>query len=93
MIYPLDGEFLLVRGTRSFLLAAQAGACFALCIETPGEEFCQTLEPHDIVAASAPEGGSLEPAVMLIEFVRKYRMPVTVLPDRKSTRLNSSHRL
>jgi hypothetical protein len=80
MIYPLDGEFLLIRGAHSFLLAAQAHACFALCIETTEQEFCQTLEPQDLVAASAPEGGALEPAVMLIEFVRKYRMPVTVLP-------------
>lgn len=80
MIYSLDGDFLLIRGVHSFLLVAQAGACFALCIETAEEEFCQTLEPEDLVAASAPEGGALEPAVMLIEFVRKYRMPVTVLP-------------
>ncbi|MCK9581480.1 MAG: alpha/beta hydrolase [Methanoregula sp.] len=80
MIYPLEGEFLLIRGTRSFLLVTQADACFALCIETMEQEYCQTLEPHDLVAASAPEGGPLEPAVMLIEFVRKYRMPVTVLP-------------
>ena len=80
MIHPLDGDFLLIRGTRSFLLAAQAGSRFALCIETNDGEFCQTLDPSDIVAASAPEGGPLEPALMLIEFVRKYRMPVTVLP-------------
>jgi hypothetical protein len=79
MIYPLEGEFLLIRGACSFLLVAQTGACFALCIETADQEFCQTLEPQDLIAASAPEGGALEPAVMLIEFVRKYRMPVTVL--------------
>ena len=81
MIYPLDRDFLLIRGARSFLLVAQANACFALCIETAEQEFCQTLESQDLVAASAPEGGALEPAVMLIEFVRKYRMPVTVLPQ------------
>jgi hypothetical protein len=80
MIYPLDGEFLLIRGTHSFLLAAQANARFALCIEAAEQEYCQTLDPHDLVAASAPEGGALEPAVMLIEFVRKYRIPITVLP-------------
>lgn len=80
MIHPLDGDFLLIEGTCSFLLAAKAGACFALCIETSDGEFCQTLDPDDIVAASAPEGGALEPALMLIDFVRKYRMPVTVLP-------------
>jgi hypothetical protein len=80
MIYPLKGEFLLIRGTHSFLLAAQADACFALCIETAEQEFCQTLEPQDLVVASAPEGGSVEPAIMLIEFIRKFRMPVMVLP-------------
>jgi hypothetical protein len=80
MIWPLKGEFLLISGPCSFLLVAQADACFALCIETMEQEYCQTLEPHDLVAASAPVGGPLEPAVMLIEFVRKYRMPVTVLP-------------
>ncbi len=80
MKYSLDGDFLLIRGDHSFLIAAQAGACFALCIETAEQEYCQTLEPHDLVAASAPEGGALEPAIMLIEFVRKYRIPVTVLP-------------
>lgn len=80
MIQPLRDEFLLITGEHSFLLVAQADACFALCIETMEQEYCQTLEPRDLVAASAPEGGALEPAVMLIEFVRKYRMPVTVLP-------------
>ncbi len=73
-------EFLLISGSRSFLLVAQAGATFALCIETMDQEYCQTLEPYDLVAASAPEGGPIEPAIMLIEFVRKYRIPVTVLP-------------
>ena len=80
MICPLEGDFLLIRGSRSFLLVARANARFALCIETAEQEYCQTLDPDDLVAASAPEGGALEPAVMLIEFVRKYRMPVTVLP-------------
>ncbi|NMB79920.1 MAG: alpha/beta hydrolase [Methanomicrobiales archaeon] len=80
MNYPLDGDFLLVRGTRSFLLAGHANARFALCIETAEQEYCQTLDPSDLVAASAPEGGPLEPAIMLIEFVRKYRIPLTVLP-------------
>ena len=80
MIYPLEGDFLLIRGSHSFLLAAQAEACFALCIETSDQEYCQTLDPDDLVAVSAPEGGALEPAIMLLEFVRKYRIPLTVLP-------------
>lgn len=81
MIRPLqEDEFLEISGSRSFLLVARAGATFALCIETMDAEYCQTMEPDDLVAASAPEGGPTEPAVMLIEFVRKYRVPVTVLP-------------
>ena len=75
-----EDEFLEISGSRSFLLVARAGATFALCIETMDTEYCQTMEPNDLVAASAPEGGPPDPAVMLIEFVRKYRIPVTVLP-------------
>ena len=80
MIVPLRDELLLISGTRSFLLAARANARFALRIETPENEFCQTIEPPDIVVVSAPEGGALEPAIMLAEFVRTYRMPLIVLP-------------
>jgi len=80
MIFPLDREFMLIRGARSFLIIAKVNACFALCIETSETEYCQTLEPDDLVAASAPEGGPVEPALMLVEFVRKYRMPLMVLP-------------
>lgn len=80
MIVPLQDEFLLISGTRSFLLAAKANALFALRIETPDKEYCQTIEPTDIIVVSAPEGGALEPAIMMAEFVRKYRMPLIVLP-------------
>ena len=80
MIVPLADEFLLVSGTRSFLLAAKVNALFALRIETPDKEYSQTLEPSDIIVVSAPEGGALEPAIMLAEFVRTYHMPLIVLP-------------
>jgi len=80
MIYPLADEFLLVSGEHSFLLVARAGAHFGLRIETFDGEFSQTVEPDDLVAVSAPEGGALEPACMLAEFVRTYRMPLIVLP-------------
>lgn len=80
MIVPLRDEFLLISGTRSFLLAAKANALFALRIETPDHEYCQTIEPSDIVVVSAPEGGAVEPAIMLAEFVRTYHMPLIVLP-------------
>lgn len=80
MIVPLKDEFLLIAGTRSFLLAARANALFAIRIETPDKEYSQTIEPSDIIAVSAPEGGAMEPAFMLAEFVRTYRMPLIVLP-------------
>jgi hypothetical protein len=80
MIVPLRDELLLISGTRSFLLAAKANALFALRIETPDKEYCQTIEPSDIIVVSAPEGGALEPAIMLAEFVRTYHMPLIVLP-------------
>ena len=80
MIQPLADEFLLISGEHSFLLAARANARFGLRIETRDEEFSQTVEPDDLVVVSAPEGGALDPAIMLAEFVRKYRMPLIVLP-------------
>jgi len=80
MIYPLADEFLLISGERSFLLVARVGAHFGLRIETPSGEYSQSVEPDDLVAVSAPEGGALEPAFMLADFVRIYRMPLIVLP-------------
>jgi len=80
MIVPLTDEFLLISGTRSFLLAVKANALFALRIETPAKEYSQTIEPGDLIVVSAPEGGALEPAIMLAEFVRTYHMPLIVLP-------------
>jgi len=80
MIYPLADEFLLISGEHSFLLAGRVGDRFGLRIETFDGEYSQTVDPDDIVAVSAPEGGALEPACMLAEFVRTYRMPLIVLP-------------
>ncbi len=80
MIFPLDDELLLIRREHSFLLVAKVNSLFGLCIETTTNEFCQTVEPTDIVVVSAPEGGAIEPAMMLIEFVRTYHLPLIVLP-------------
>jgi hypothetical protein len=79
MIIPLRDELLFIKASRSFLLAARAGSRFAIRIETPEKEYSQTIEPSDIVAVSAPEGGAIEPAIMLAEFVRTYHMPLIVL--------------
>jgi len=80
MIPVLPDEFLHISKGSSFLIIAQANVRFALCIETSSEEFCQTIEPHDLIAVSAPEGGEPEAAVMLIELVRRYHTPLIVLP-------------
>jgi hypothetical protein len=38
------------------------------------------LSPEDLIVVSAPEGGPLEPAIMLLELVRIYQCPLMVLP-------------
>jgi hypothetical protein len=79
MIFPLEDELVLISGKRSFLLCAKIRNRFALCIETPTEEYVQRVESGDLVVVSAPEGGPVEPAMMLIELVRSYHMPLLVL--------------
>ncbi|MDO8873759.1 MAG: alpha/beta hydrolase [Methanoregula sp.] len=79
MNFPLDDELLLISGTHSFLLVAKIRTRFALCIETPVNEYVQGVNPEDLVAVSAPGGGAVEPAMMLIELVRGYHMPLLVL--------------
>ncbi len=80
MNYPLGDEIALIRGKHSFLLVAKANSRFPLCIETTTEEFCQGIDPTDLIAVSAPEGGEVEPGILLIEMVRKYHLPLLVLP-------------
>ena len=80
MRYPLGDRVLLVRGDRSFLLAGRALAEFSLYIETFDGEYSERVLPDDLVCVSAPEGGDTEPARMLLELVRRYRMPLLVLP-------------
>src|SRR5512137_2078516 len=80
MKYPLEDGFLLIRGNRSFLLVGKAVERFSLCIETSTQELCQGVSPGDVIVASAPEGGAIEPAVMLMELVRTWHVPLLVLP-------------
>jgi len=80
MNFPLDDELLLISGTHSFLLVGKTRTRFALCIETPADEYVQGVNPGDLVVVSAPEGGAVEPAMMLLELVRSYHMPLLVLP-------------
>jgi hypothetical protein len=80
MKYPLEDGYLLIRGSRSFLLVGKAENRFSLCIETSAEEFCQGVSPGDVIVVSAPEGGAIEPAVMLMDLVRTWHVPLLVLP-------------
>ena len=81
--YCLDDRrtLLLLKGPSSFILAGKAGSRFPLCVEYGDGEICTTIEKTDIIAVSAPEGGALEPAVMLMELVRAYHVPLLVLPQ------------
>jgi hypothetical protein len=70
MKYPLEDGLLLIRGKCSFLLVGKAKERFPLCIETSTEEFCQGVMPGDLIVVSSPEGGAVEPALMLMELAR-----------------------
>jgi hypothetical protein len=80
MNYTLDDELLLIRGRESFLAVAKAEVRFGLCIETSEDEYCQGVEPGDLVVVSAPEDGAIEPALMLVDLVRTFHLPLLVLP-------------
>lgn len=80
MNVPLSNGILQLQGTHSFLLVAQVMQAFSLCIETKDEEYCQGVSAGDLVVVSAPEGGPVEPALMLLELVRTWHLPLLVLP-------------
>ncbi len=80
MNYTLADEMLLIRGKQSFLLVAKVKSNFGLCIETSDDEYIQGVEAGDLVVVSAPEGGAVEPALMLIDLVRTFHVPLLVLP-------------
>jgi hypothetical protein len=80
MFHPLGDGYLVIEGPSSFLAVARALRRLPLCIETVEGEVVQGLDPDDLVAASAPNGGPLAPALMLIELVRRYGLPLVVLP-------------
>jgi hypothetical protein len=80
MNYALDDELLLIRGRQSFLIIALVKNRFGLCIETAHDEYIQGVEAGDLVVVSAPEDGAIEPALMLIDLVRTFHLPLLVLP-------------
>jgi hypothetical protein len=77
---PPPGELLFIEGNTSFLLVGRAEHSFPLYIETSQEEFIQGVAPDDLVVVSSPEGGPPEPAIMLLQLVRTYHIPLVVLP-------------
>ena len=80
MIHAIDDESLLIKGKTSFLLVALIKNSFGLCIETADDEYVQGVEAGDLVVVSAPEGGAIEPALMLMDLVRTFHVPLLVLP-------------
>ncbi|KAF5061811.1 hypothetical protein DSECCO2_311400 [anaerobic digester metagenome] len=80
MFAPLVDEYLVLEVPPSFLVVGRALSRLGLCIETVDGEVVKGLCPDDLVVASCPGGGPLEPALMLIELVRRYRQPLVVLP-------------
>lgn len=80
MKYDLKEGNLLLKGKYSFILIGRAKRLFVLFIETFDKELCQTVREDDLIAVSAPEDGDPRQALMLLELVREYNMPVMVLP-------------
>ncbi|HNX17955.1 MAG TPA: alpha/beta hydrolase [Methanoregula sp.] len=80
MNVPVGSEVLHIKGHHSFLLVGSVLKDFPLCIETQSEEYVQGVHAGDLVVVSAPEGGPVEPALMLLELVRTYHLPLMVLP-------------
>ncbi|MDI6876697.1 MAG: alpha/beta hydrolase [Methanomicrobiales archaeon] len=80
MKHPLADDLLLVEGESSFLLIGRAGSGFPLYIESCEREYCEAVHPDDLVVVSAPEGGAIEPAAMLLTLIRRYHLPLVILP-------------
>jgi hypothetical protein len=80
MINPLSDNLLLIRKDSSFLIVGKVQKRFSLCLETSSDEYCQTVEPDDLIVVSAPDGGEPEAAAMLVELVRRHHTPLIVLP-------------
>src|SRR5208283_5267050 len=86
-------DVLLVKGAHSFLLVAPVSEDFPLCIEASLEEYIQGVHAGDVVVVSAPGGGPVEPALMLLALVRTYHLPLLVLPRiQQRSRWNGSTR-
>jgi hypothetical protein len=81
ILHPGEDEFVLIRApSSSFLLVGRAHERFALVVDTVDEEYCEPVRPGDLVCVSAPEGGAVRAAAMLLLLVRDYHYPVVALP-------------
>jgi len=81
MIVPVSGTGLLIQASTSFLLIGTVCNPFTLFIETTADEYCQFLNTGDLVVISAPEGGELRQAQILLELVVAWHVPLVVLPS------------
>jgi hypothetical protein len=80
MIIPLHDADLLIKAPGSFLLIGFVRETFTLFIETLTDEYCQHLNKGDLIAVSAPEGGDVRQAELLLELIRLWHAPLVVLP-------------
>jgi hypothetical protein len=80
MNFLLDEDYLLIKDKISFLLIGKVQEPFTLFIETMSKEICQSLDLGDLVVVSAPEGGDPFQGAILLELIRKYHVPLVVLP-------------
>ncbi|HOJ96304.1 MAG TPA: alpha/beta hydrolase [Methanospirillum sp.] len=80
MIAELLDGYLCIQSRQSFLLIGRVLSPFHLFIETTGDEYSQYLEVGDLVVVSAPEGGEIGHAMILLELIREYHAPLLVLP-------------
>jgi hypothetical protein len=81
ILCPGKGEAVLIRGTNSFMLVSLSAVRFPLCIETFRDETVQTVEEGDLIVVSAPEGGPLRQACILLELIGRFHAPLVVLPS------------
>jgi len=77
---PGAGDLFLIQGSSSFLLGGIVRERFALPVNAVDDVYFEPVRPGDLVCVSAPEGGSLRAAAMLLLLVRDHHFPVFALP-------------
>lgn len=76
---PGIDDLVLIRGPSSFLLVGTVRDRFALPVNAVDDVYFEPVRPGDLVCVSAPEGGPLRAAAMLLLLVRDYHFPVFAL--------------